>query len=66
MSGEFWDDMFDLNGDGRVDMFEEFLAYAMYCETTGQRENDGEDGEDNEDDEDDEDDDKEYDVGDKY
>lgn len=39
MSGGFMEDMFDLNGDGRVDMFEEFLAYTMYCETTGQREN---------------------------
>ena len=51
----FWgfDDMFDLNHDGRIDLGEEFLAYKMFEEVTREDEAFDEDEEFPEDEDDD-------------
>ena len=41
---DLWNGMFDFNGDGRMDIGEEFLAYKMYEAVTEESEDtDGED-----------------------
>jgi len=42
--------MFDLNGDGKVDIGEEFMAYKMYEDVTGDEEDDDDYADDEDDD----------------
>jgi len=42
--------MFDLNGDGEVDMGEEFMAYKMYEDVTGDDDEDDDYADDEDDD----------------
>jgi len=47
---DFWNGMFDFNGDGRMDLGEEFLAYRIYEAVTEESENDEDDSRYDEDD----------------
>ena len=38
---DLWNGMFDFNGDGRMDIGKEFLAYKMYEAVTEESEDDG-------------------------
>lgn len=54
MNKGFFGGLFDLNGDGKLDSFEQFLDYSAFMETVGKEDGDDEDENDEEDVEDEE------------
>lgn len=43
LDGDLFGGMFDLNGDGNVDLGEEFMAYKMFEEVTKEDDDDADD-----------------------